>query len=277
MKVINFKGVGGLNIFVRSWRPEGRAPRALVVISHGVNSHGGYYEWTAEQLVTAGFSVYAIDHRGRGKSEGERFYVETVADYVADLKTLIDLAKSHEPGLPAFLLGHSAGGVIACSYALDHQADIAGLICESFAFQVYAPDLALAAVKGLTHIVPHAHVLKLPIEEFSRDKAAVEAMQADPLIAGEVQPIATVAALVRADERLEREFPLIKLPVFILHSTTDKVTKPSGSQMFYDRAGSQDKTLRLYEGHAHDLLNDIGKEGVLADIRSWIEARIATA
>ena len=75
-----FDGVGGLKIFLRSWRPEGRA-RAVIVICHGVNSHGGQYSWTAEQFVKAGFTVYALDLRGRGKSEGERFYVEDVAEY----------------------------------------------------------------------------------------------------------------------------------------------------------------------------------------------------
>ena len=82
---------------------------------------------------------------------------------------------------------------------------------------------------------------------------------------------------MRADERLEREFPLITLPVFILHGTADKATRPDGSQLFYDTAGSTDKTLKLYEGHAHDLLNDYGREQVLADIVGWIEARLAGA
>ena len=59
-----------------------------------------------------------------------------------------------------FLLGHSAGGVISCIYALDHQKELAGLICESFAFQVPAPDFALAVLKGLSHLAPHAHVLR---------------------------------------------------------------------------------------------------------------------
>ena len=129
-----------------------------------------------------------------------------------------------------------------------------------------APDFALAVVKGISHLAPHAHVLKLHNEDFSRDPKALKAKNEDPLIANEVQPTATIAALVRADERLKSEFPLIKLPVFILHGTADKVTKPSGSQEFYDKAGSKDKTLKLYEGHYHDLLNDIGKEQVMADI-----------
>ena len=84
----------------------------------------------------------------------------------------------------------------------------------------------------------------------------------------------TVAALVRADERLKKEFPRITLPVFILHGTADKATVPSGSQFFYDTVGSKDKKLKLYEGHFHDLLSDIGKEKVMADITDWIEKHL---
>ena len=80
--------------------------------------------------------------------------------------------------------------------------------------------------------------------------------------------------MVRADERLKKEFPLITLPVLILHGTLDKATKPSGSQLFYDTAGSTDKTLKLYEGHFHDLLNDIDKDVVMADIKAWIGAHL---
>ncbi len=142
---------------------------------------------------------------------------------------------------------------------------------------MYAPDFALAALKGLSHVAPHAHVLKLPKEDFSRDPKVVEAVNNDPLTAHEVQPTKTVSELVHADERLKKEFPLITLPVFILHGTADKVTKPAGSQLFYDTAGSSDKTLKLYEGHVHDLLNDIGKEKVMADIKGWIDRHLPQA
>jgi acylglycerol lipase len=100
------------------------------------------------------------------------------------------------------MLGHSAGGVVACLYTLDHQGELAGLICESFAHELPAPDFALAVFKGLSHVAPHAHVLHLPNERFSRDPKAVEAMNNDPLIAQETQPTRTMAAMVRADKRL---------------------------------------------------------------------------
>ncbi len=269
-------GGAGLEIFVRSWRPAGVA-KAAVVICHGVNSHSGYYIWTAQQLVARGLAVYALDLHGRGQSAGERFYLESMKDYVDDVDAVVNLATSREPGAPIFLLGHSAGGVVSCTYALEHQKKLDGLICESFAFQVAAPDFALAVVKGLAHVAPHIHVLKLKNEEFSRIPEVVDAMNSDPLIDGEVQPTQTVAELVRADERLKQEFPFITLPVFILHGTADKVTNPKGSQLFYDTAGSSDKTLKLYDGHVHDLLNDLGKETVIADIIQWVEQRLPRA
>jgi alpha-beta hydrolase superfamily lysophospholipase len=83
-------------------------------------------------------------------------------------------------------------------------------------------------------------------------------MNSDPLIAHETQPTKTVAELVRSDERLKEAFARITLPLLILHGTADKA-KSSGSQLFYDRAGSTDKTLKLYDGHVHDLLNDLGR------------------
>ena len=268
-----FDSAGGVKIFFRSWLPDA-APRAVVVICHGVNSHSGQHRWTAEQFVGKGLAVYALDLRGRGRSDGERFYVEDVADYVADVAGAVKIAKARHPGLPAFLLGHSAGGVTSAVYTLDNQAELAGFICESFAFQVPAPGFALAAIKGLSHIAPRLPVLKLKMEDFTRDPQALAALNADPLTAHEAQPAATVAALVRADERLREEFPLIKLPVLILHGTEDKATVPAGSQFFFDTVGSTDKTLKLYEGHFHDLLNDVGKESVMADIMAWIDRHL---
>src|SRR6516162_11837721 len=112
------EGASGLRIFFRSLRPKAK-PRAVVIIVPGFNAHSGYYTWVAEQFVATGLAVYAVDLRGRGNSDGERFYVENFEDYVRDVEAVVKVAKSQEPNLPFFLLGHSAGGVVSCLYALD--------------------------------------------------------------------------------------------------------------------------------------------------------------
>jgi alpha-beta hydrolase superfamily lysophospholipase len=267
------EGAGGLRIFFRSLRPK-QEPRAVVIIVPGFNAHSGYYEWVAEQFVSTGLAVYVVDLRGRGSSDGERFYVNDFEDYVSDVASVVALAKSREPGLPFFLLGHSAGGIVSCLYTLEHQTEIAGLICESFAFQLPAPDFVLAVFKGISHLAPHAHILHLKNETFSRDPSVVQALNDDPLVGQETQPSQTMAAMVRADERVEQGFPLITLPVLILHGTIDKNAKPTGSQLFYEMAGSADKTLKLYEGSFHDPLNDLDRELVMADIKGWLNARL---
>ena len=152
-----------------------------------------------------------------------------------------------------------------------------GSSAKASRFRFPSPGFALAAIKGLSHVAPRLPVLKLKNEDVSRDPKAVEALNNDPLTAHEAQPAITVAALVRADERLEQEFPKITLPLLIMHGTADKATVCQGSKFFYETAGSKDKTMKLYEGHYHDLLNDIGKEQVMADIQGWMNARLPGA
>lgn len=117
-KMATFVDNNGLNIFYRHWASPGK-PKAVVVIAHGFNSHSGYYQWVAEQLIAHSFEVYAIDFPGRGKSDGERYYIADYNFFVADLDQLVDIVKDANPGLSLFLLGHSAGGVLSAIYALD--------------------------------------------------------------------------------------------------------------------------------------------------------------
>ncbi|WP_422028780.1 alpha/beta hydrolase [Roseovarius sp.] len=269
----DFQSAEGTRIHMRTWKASS-PPRGVVVICHGLNSHSGQYQWVASKFAAQGHEVFALDLRGRGLSDGERFYVDDVASYVDDLRGLVAIARQRLPGLPIFLLGHSAGGVVSCSYCLDHQEEISGLICESFAYQVPAPSIILAAIKGVSHVAPRLGVLSLKMKDFTRDPEVLAALEADPLTRHETQPAATVAALVRADERLHDSFGRITLPVLILHGSADKATACQDSRFFHDHAGSRDKTLKIYEGHLHDLLADIGRESVMADISDWIAARV---
>jgi alpha-beta hydrolase superfamily lysophospholipase len=269
-----FESADGLSIFYCAWRPHG-PPRAIIVVNHGVNSHGGQHAWTAEQFAAHGIAAYAIDMRGRGRSGGKRLALGDVSEHTGDLHRLIGIAKAADPGVPLFLLGHSAGGVVGSSYVLDHQEELAGFICESFAYRVPAPGAVLWLVKNvLGPLFPALPVLKLKMEDFSRDPAAVAALLADPLTRNEAQPAGTVAALLRATDRMRADFPTITIPLLILHGTNDKATMYQGSQEFFDKAGAADKTLKLYRDHYHDLLNDIGKEEVFADILAWIDTRL---
>lgn len=264
----------GTGINLHSW-PLADA-KAVVILQHGFNAHGGHMQWAAEQFNVAGYACYAVDLRGRGKSDGDRYFVARFDDYLADLQLALDRARADHPDLPVFLIGHSAGGVIATSYALKHQARLAGLICHSFAFRVPAPRVVLNLLQWIGGVLPRLGVLTLKNADFSRDPAHVAMMNADPLIAKETQPARTVGELLAADKRLEGSFGAFSIPLLIIHGTSDHATLPAGSRFFFDHAGSADKTLKLYDGYYHDLLADTGKEAVMADILGWIAARVPT-
>jgi alpha-beta hydrolase superfamily lysophospholipase len=267
-----FEGAGEIQLLARSWRPSGTV-RGVFVIVHGFKAHSGRYLAVAEELVQDGFAVYAMDLRGHGKSEGERYWVDSFDDYVNDLEKFMAIVRAREPGMPVFLFGHSAGGVVASLYASRHQQELAGLISEDFAFELPPSEFALAIIKGLSHVAPHLHVLNIPDAAFSRDPVVLESMKNDPLIVQTPGPSQTLAAMVRADEELKRRIPDISLPVLIIHGTADTAVRPHGSQRFFDDVGSRDKTLKLYDGAYHDPLHDIGRERVMVDLVKWVTDR----
>jgi len=130
MNESSFKTADGLNIFTRSWTPTG-TPRAVIVLVHGFNAHSGYMIWAGERFAAHGLAAYALDLRGRGRSDGERFFIESFSDYTGDVDQMVAIARSAHPGLPIYVLGHSAGGVVASTYVFEHQGREIKLCCKS--------------------------------------------------------------------------------------------------------------------------------------------------
>src|SRR5690349_12766063 len=130
-KTSSFTNKAGQNIFYRNWKSIS-SPKGIMLIVHGLNSHSGYYENFALQLNEGNYEVYAIDLRGRRHSAGERYYISDYRNIVEDIDQLLEIAKSANPAIPVFLFGHSAGGVFASVYAVDHQHKLRGLISASF-------------------------------------------------------------------------------------------------------------------------------------------------
>ena len=268
-------GAGGLRLHWQAWVPE--EPRAAVVIVHGASEHGGRYRYVVERLAPEGFALYAMDHRGHGRSEGARSLVDRMDNVVSDLDAFVDLVAAETPGLPLFMLGHSMGGCVSIAYALRHQEKLSALALSAPLAALEAAPLPLRLIaKGLSLVVPKTGVYSVPAGGISRDPAEVEAYDSDPLVYRGKLPARTVQELSDTIAHFEEQAPTLTLPLLLMHGTADEIVPDTGTRMVHERAGSTDKTLHRYEGYYHEIFNEPPgeRDRVLDDLTAWLNERV---
>ena len=270
-------GAGGRSIYWRSWSTDA-PPRGLVVIVHGAGEHSGRYEHVAQRLVSAGYAVYALDHRGHGRSDGPRALIDRIDRAVDDLDRLVVIARDRQPATDVFLLAHSMGATIAVRYALVHQDRLRGLILSgALAALDAAPAAVRLAGRLLSAVAPTLPLIAVDPSLISRDPQVVDAYRRDPLVHHGRLPARTVAELAAAVDRFPSEVAAITVPTLILYGTADRLCPPAGSVMLSQRIGTADTTVKAYDGLFHEILNEPEREAVLDDICAWLAARGSAA
>ena len=272
-----FKGQKNLSIYWRAWLPQGKA-RALIVIAHGVAEHSGRYARLAKRLVEQHYAVYAIDHRGHGKSDGERAYIEKFDFTVSDLDQLVTLAVEQQPGAgKPFLIGHSLGGAISLSYAMKFQDRLRGLILSGPAVQLNPIPFKVVFLARLFSLFsPKKPFLPIDGSTVSRDPDEVRKYNEDPLNSRTPIPARTLVELLDRLAWLYAGYSLLTLPLLVMHGTADSLALVAGGKRVHAEAGSKDKTLKLYEGYYHEIFNEppADRERVFADLLGWIASHI---
>jgi acylglycerol lipase len=267
-----FKGEGGLEIYWQAWLPEGE-PRAVVVLAHGASEHSGRYAWTGEQLNARGYAVYAIDHRGHGKSGGGRAVIDRMGNAVEDLHTLVERAGGAHPGRPLVLLGHSMGGCVALAYTEEHEDALDALVLSGPLAVLEAASPAQRIVgRVLSAVAPSLGVVAIDSTAVSRDPQVVTDYDDDPLNYHGKLPARTVAELSKAIEGFPEAVTRFKLPLLVMHGTADRLVPIAGGEMVAERAGSEDKTFKRYDGLFHEILNEPERQQVVNDMADWLDA-----
>ena len=265
-----FAGAGGIEIYWRAWPAE--APRASVVLAHGVSEHSGRYAHVAAGLNRRGYSLWALDHRGHGLSGGRRVFVERFEDFTDDLDSLIDLAAEELPGKKPVLFGHSMGGAVAIGYAIRHPEKIAALVLSNPVATIEMARGTVLVGRLLSRVAPKLGVYSVDADGVSRDPEEVRKYVEDPLNFHGKIPARTVAELGHEVATFPERVAAITMPVLILYSKSDPIVAPTGSEMLAERVGAKDVTLRNWEGLRHEILNEPEKETVIAEIADWLDA-----
>ncbi|MED5815582.1 lysophospholipase [Mycolicibacterium sp. 050232] len=270
-----FDGVGGVRIVYDVWTPD-VAPRGVVVLSHGLGEHAGRYHHVAQRFGQAGLVVYALDHRGHGRSGGKRVYLRDMSEYVGDFHTLVGIAAAAYPALPRLVLGHSMGGGIVFSYGVEYPDEYTAMVLSGPAVAAQAavsPVLAVVA-KVLGKIAPGLPVENLDANAVSRDPAVVAAYNADPLVWHGKVPAGIARALIVVGETMPQRASALTAPLLVVHGEKDRLVAADGSRHLVECVGSSDVHLKVYPGLFHEVFNEPEKELVLDDVTTWIETHL---
>jgi len=264
-----FEGKNGIKLFSQSWTPDGKKKATLIIVAT-LHDHSGRYAWMAKELARQGYAVYGFDPRGIGKSEGKPQWVESFNDYLEDLDRFVKLVQSKETSIPLFIFGWCMSGNIVASYALGNKTGITGVILSSPSLK-YHNNTTASIIKFFGTVLPNLGIPHPPYKYFSRDTKAVAEVENDPLISKKRVPAKTLLGIVRTREKLLAEAEKFDIPLLLMQGTADKIVDPEGTRLFYEHAGSADKTLKLYEGFYHALFLEPEKQTVLNDMSEWLK------
>jgi lysophospholipase len=272
------KGVSNTLIFTQHWLPNnGAIPRANIVIAHGIGEHSDRYIHVAERLVKRGYGVFALDHRGHGRSEGERVIVSDFVDtYVADLRAYVDEIQAAYPDTPLFLYGHSMGSLIALLFAFRYQDELAGLITTGTALKpVMSNTVTVPILKTASSLIPGARLIPLDVSAISRDPEVCRTYQHDPLVYHGRIPLITLAALQEAANLCIKYLPDLHVPYLAMHGREDQLTMVKGAHIILERSGSRDTMVKIYDGLYHEIHNEPEQEQVFEDMLYWLDKHTA--
>lgn len=275
--ISTFTGQNGLDIFYRHLPAKNE--QARLVIAHGLGEHSGRYINIFNRLVPSGYSIWALDFRGHGRSPGKRGHVDTFDQHVLDLKTLVGIARENSPaGGKLFLLGHSMGGLIALNYAERFPKTIDGVVASSpgLGLKVTIPATKAVLGKVMSSIWPGLSMgNELDASKISHDPDVIKAYLDDPLVHDRVTARFFTEFLAAMDET-NTNVAGITVPVLMQVAGDDHLTDAQSASAFFENLDVQDKTLHVYDTLYHEVYNETRaeKEAVIDDLERWLAERL---
>jgi alpha-beta hydrolase superfamily lysophospholipase len=261
----------GLALFTQEWEIEN--PKAALVLTHGFGEHSGRYAHVGKVLNDAGYSLYAYDLRGHGKSEGKRGHTPSFEHFLDDLGFVINKTKQRTPTQKVFVYGHSMGGNITLNYALRRPNGLAGVIATApwIKRAIEGSPVQAALGKIMASIVPAFSQTVPSLDGLLTKDTSLDAVD-DPLC-HRTMSAKLFVEVSGAAEYLLAHANEFRLPLFLGHGSADPVIAIGGSEQFVADVPS-DKTFKRYEGYLHEVHNEIGREAFFNDLIAWLDRMI---
>lgn len=272
-----FEGQGGLVFYVQGWEPDVQ-PKAVVALVHGLGDHVGRYPHVGKAFTGAGYVLIGFDLRGHGKSGGARGHFSALDVAMQDIRQFFQFISKRYSNIPQFLYGHSLGGLLALTYAVQNKAELKGLMVTSVALRsaLQEQKAKIAMVNILGTLMP---ALTLPsgldATTISRDKAVVDKYVNDPLVHDKISLGLGKLALTAIDICFTNAKDF-RYPLLMMHGKADQLNYPSGSEAFAKLASEKNKdvTLKLWDSLYHEIHNEPEQAEVFKVMIEWLDKHL---
>jgi alpha-beta hydrolase superfamily lysophospholipase len=276
-----FADAQGVTIHYYVWRAAN--PKGIVQITHGLGEHALRYERLAQELVAAGYTVYADDHRGHGATGLEQYDGDAsrlgklglggLRATINGIRHFTSLIRSEKPDQPLAAVGQSWGSLMLQKIVNGNANDFDAVVLAGTAYRTFRHMNSGDLNKR------HKHLGSTGNEWLSRDPAIAQAFSDDPLTfyadAKKLFGIPDGLRLLgRPSKKVERD-----IPVLILIGSEDSLGGEKSvaklAAAYVTRSRLTDVQAIVYPDARHEVFNETNRDEVVADLISWLDSRLA--
>lgn len=270
-----FTTIDNTKIFAQKWLPDGLI-KAKVILVHGLGEHSGRYAHVARFFNDQNIAMYSFDHRGHGKSSGNRGDIPSYKVACNDIEQIMAIANQELPAAPLFLYGHSLGGAIVLYFSLTKSIPLTGIICTSPGLATGAPlpPFKLFMAKTLDKILPKTLIANgLDVNNLSHDQKVIDTYIHDPLVHPKISARLGMELINKGNWMVDNAHNL-NYPLLLLQGGQDTLVNPPMTAKFANNAPQNLITYHQFPHLYHEMHNEIDSKDFFDMIKFWIENQL---
>lgn len=263
----------GCTIFLRSWVTD--SPDILLIL-HGLGAHSGWFIDMGNKLAARGLTVYAMDHRGFGRSGGLPGHIDDYHAYIADINFIVTTIRERHPEARIHVLGHSMGAIFTAYYAATYPNAVTSLLFLNpwvkDSSQISIVTTLSIFLGGIFKSRRYWQVAG-GSEVMTTNPEAIQLLHTDPYwVRKQTSSFLYQIFLMRS--AVLKKAKLISKPGLVMQAEADLAVVSEASHKLYEALGSNDKTWRTFAGYAHDSEFEADRARLDNEIVMWITGHI---
>ena len=267
------KTTDGCNIFLRSWDTD--SPDVLLIL-HGLGAHSGWFIDMGNKLAARGMTVYAMDHRGFGRSGGVPGHIDNYHTYVEDINFIVTTIHKRHPEASIHILGHSMGGIFASHYAAKYQSALSSVLFLNPWIQDTSQTPILTTLRiflgGIFKSRRYWQVAGVT-EVMTTNPQAIQLLHTDTYWCRK-QTSTFLYQLFLMRSAVLKNAKLISIPGLIMQAEADKAVVFEASHNLYEKLASRNKSWKTFPGYEHDSEFEADRTLLDNEVVTWIAEHI---